>query len=451
MRQRRLLRYHGLKRGRVRQTWNKYNLFNIAGLQVRESLFGKTFFQQKWKAKAMTRAYHGEHIPERQWERMFSKKFQTVINMNPQYMAANDGSEEAAGRGSGRKQLGEEKTSALHMLTPHMQMTYAPQERRLDIAVFRALFASSARQARQFVIHGAVTVNGKKMRHPGYLLNPGDLFQVDPVRVMLATGLKKEKAPPNKALKATPEEEESEEPVDEEESSPAEPAAAPAEPLDPHAAHQAMIQELNRLRLHAKTIVDAQQIGAKHKKALRQFMSNVKEAMAKARKIDPARISPKAGSSDTKLVDDLTDALAAFELGLPDKKETKPAPAAEEKAEAPAAEEKAEAPVGPVTAAVLAHKSNIRLNRDEEKILQRLLEQERENPYDPSKPYLTPWKPRPYMAPFAFIPRYLEVNQNICAAVYLRHPVARPGRSEVPSPFPHVIGQLAFNWYLRRR
>jgi hypothetical protein len=58
--------------------------------------------------------------------------------------------------------------------------------------------------------------------------------------------------------------------------------------------------------------------------------------------------------------------------------------------------------------------------------------------------------PRRYMPAFAFIPRYLEVNQNICAAVYLRHPVARPGQSEVPSPFPPHLQQLAYNWYLRR-
>lgn len=40
-------------------------------------------------------------------------------------------------------------------------MVYAPAERRLDTAIFRALFASSTRQARQFVVHGYVKVNGK--------------------------------------------------------------------------------------------------------------------------------------------------------------------------------------------------------------------------------------------------------------------------------------------------
>lgn len=99
---------------------------------------------------------------------------------------------------------------------------------------------------------------------------------------------------------------------------------------------------------------------------------------------------------------------------------------------------------------------------DEKVVLPTILEQStaafrealaraRENPIESDKPYATPWEPRPYMSAFAFIPRYLEVNHTICSAVYLRHPVARPGLAEVPSPFPADNLQLAFNWYLRRR
>lgn len=87
----------------------------------------------------------------------------------------------------------------------------------------------------------------------------------------------------------------------------------------------------------------------------------------------------------------------------------------------------------------------------ERKLLQDALRRAEENPFDRTKPYRTPWEPREYMSAFAFIPRYLEVNQNICSAVYLRHPVARPGLAEVPTPFHAETSQLAFNWYLRRR
>lgn len=167
---------------RVRQTWNKYNLYILSRLGRDPNIrpFDKTFFQQKWAAKAITRGYHGEHIKERQWERMFSRRLLSVVDMDPAYMAKNDGSEQAAGRGSGRDAPPQSESQALverppdgggrrgtdqklPTRTPYMQMTFAPMERRLDIAVFRALFASSARQARQFVVHGAVKVNGKKV------------------------------------------------------------------------------------------------------------------------------------------------------------------------------------------------------------------------------------------------------------------------------------------------
>jgi hypothetical protein len=88
---------------------------------------------------------------------------------------------------------------------------------------------------------------------------------------------------------------------------------------------------------------------------------------------------------------------------------------------------------------------------EDREALREALEEARQNPVDPTKPYATPWRPRPFMSAFAFIPRYLEVNQNICAAVYLRHPVARPGLAEVPTPFGETVNQLAFTWYLRRR
>ena len=90
---------------------------------------------------------------------MFSRRLKSVIPMDPEYLAKNDGSLESAGRGSG---IEKERPAPRQPATPYMQMAFAPLERRLDTAIFRALFASSARQARQFVVHGAVKVNGKK-------------------------------------------------------------------------------------------------------------------------------------------------------------------------------------------------------------------------------------------------------------------------------------------------
>ena len=49
-------------------------------------------------------------------------------------------------------------------------------ELRIDNAVFRAGFASSRNQARQFVRHGHITVNGKRVTIPSYLLRQGDVI-----------------------------------------------------------------------------------------------------------------------------------------------------------------------------------------------------------------------------------------------------------------------------------
>lgn len=82
--------------------------------------------------------------------------------MDHKLLAEGDGSEQAAGRGSGLDLPPNQKPKPFPR-TPYLNMTYAPTERRLDTAIFRALFASSTRQARQFVVHGYVKVNGKKV------------------------------------------------------------------------------------------------------------------------------------------------------------------------------------------------------------------------------------------------------------------------------------------------
>ena len=51
-------------------------------------------------------------------------------------------------------------------------------ERRLDAAVYRMKFVTTIFAARQFVSHGHVTVNGKKVKVPSYSLNDGDVIEV---------------------------------------------------------------------------------------------------------------------------------------------------------------------------------------------------------------------------------------------------------------------------------
>lgn len=49
-------------------------------------------------------------------------------------------------------------------------------ERRLDNVVYRLGFAGARQQARQWVLHGHLTVNGKKVNIPSYRVKPGEII-----------------------------------------------------------------------------------------------------------------------------------------------------------------------------------------------------------------------------------------------------------------------------------
>ncbi len=51
-------------------------------------------------------------------------------------------------------------------------------ESRLDNVVYRMGIASTRRQARQFVAHGHIVVNGKRVDVPSYRVEPGDVLEV---------------------------------------------------------------------------------------------------------------------------------------------------------------------------------------------------------------------------------------------------------------------------------
>jgi small subunit ribosomal protein S4 len=53
-------------------------------------------------------------------------------------------------------------------------------ELRLDNVVFRAGFAASRNQSRQFVRHGHILVNGKRVTIPSYAVRKGDVVEIAP-------------------------------------------------------------------------------------------------------------------------------------------------------------------------------------------------------------------------------------------------------------------------------
>jgi hypothetical protein len=282
------------------------------------------------------------------------------------------------------------------------------------------------------------------MIYPGYLLNPGDMFQVDPERVMFATGAPKDarerragrrirrKAKEIKEVAVEKGEDVQEvqaKEVLELTSSPA-PEAEDLDALD--SKRKVSKVDLKALLQKAKSILaEKDKAGgpsAKRKQELRAFSVSVRNAIGQVNRKSAEALDSAVSSLD----DELSTLLSNLSLSKPSKSTDASPPTSSE-----------------LTSSKSYTDSSI--TDEDHKALREALKEVRENPIDPTKPYATPWRPRPYMSAFAFIPKYLEVNQNICAAVYLRHPVARPGLAEVPTPFGQTVNQLAFTWYLRRR
>lgn len=310
------------------------------------------------------------------------------------------------------------------------------------------------------------------MIHPGYLLNPGDMFQVEPERVLFGTGAWKrleleeryfDSLPPAQAAEVrkelygdgesrsarVPREEqndEEEEKEDEEESTQSLEQTLEdldlndteeVEASDPQAA---MKKQLQSLRRRAKELITDPPAGTKvtgsRKQELRAFGKALKSHLSRASSVTPSTL------------DDLEMQLQSITERIEQSSETsKRARATASSTLPPDTSSETQTSRTP-SAAVIALATAQDSIPQEKQILPL---PRATNIADYNKPYATPWRPRDYLPAFAFIPRYLEVNQNICSAVYLRHPVCKPGLAEVPTPFSPETMQLAFNYYLRRR
>ena len=59
-------------------------------------------------------------------------------------------------------------------------------ERRLDAVVYRAKFVATVFAARQFINHGHIRVNGRRVNIPSYLVRPNDIVEVKEASRQLA-------------------------------------------------------------------------------------------------------------------------------------------------------------------------------------------------------------------------------------------------------------------------
>jgi ribosomal protein S4 len=462
---------NSLSRGRVRASWNKYNLFNLYK-KGRVGFQGQNLYQQKWTAKQETRAYHGEHMTEKRFQADFSQKLESVAHLDASLRGENN------------------------ITTPVPLQTYAVLEKRLDFAVFRSMFASSIRHARQFILHGYVQVNGIRIRQPGYTLAPGDIFSVKPEKVLTALGatkpsvkqatkvdnvqiskwneyVSKAKNNPKAVWDAQSEKKKLGKELDEEEEK-----AMRTRVFNFNNKLEAQMLKAQKEFTKSKVLKDVLSLGIKTEvptvatfdivsgdaaeKALKLFQKaitapgfDVETLKTKSEKeiealvFDALNNDKQAARSDSekKVFSEIKQLVASVQsIHWEDLRKASEARKIDANAK--------EIPYDPEWANKLSFHQRV----DTSKALENESSVKVDLPWqkglfgrqEPSKPYFTPWKVRPFIAPFAILPSHIEISFETCHAVYLRDPVALPGKSEVISPFGLPVHQRAYMWYTRR-
>lgn len=463
---------YSLARGRIRASWNKYNLFNLYK-KGRISFQTKNLYQQKWTAKQETRAYHGEHLTESRLQTNFSQKLESVAQLD------------ASLRG---------ETSET---TPVLLQTYAVLEKRLDFALFRAMFASSVRQARQFILHGNVYVNDLKITQPGYQLKPGDVFHCNPEKALLALGTTKPSLKNSvqvtkvqiikwneyvKRAKANPRQ------VWEEQK---------------ERNWNKRLTDEDKLAIRSKALkinaaIDAEMLAKQKEVTNLQILSTVLSLGLKTEQVSIDTFTPYFTKETAKYAVDLYNKAIAVKDLTPEALQGKTTAsslvdpvsavfAKWENTDRSAAEKKESSTIKQILASLKNnHLEDIRSSHEVKKVdpesneipyssdwadhlkmhsipdFKQILEKEHtakiDLPFqkglfgreDNKKPYFTPWKLRPFMAPFAILPSHIEISFETCHAVYMRDPVAYPGYSEVISPFALPVHERAYMWYVNR-
>jgi ribosomal protein S4 len=463
---------------------NKYNVFNAIRWK-KANRFG-TLYQQLFKAKQETRSYHGENLTDTQFKNIFRTELNTV---NPLQSA---------------------KDRQQQLETPYALQTFVAVERRLDTAVFRALFASSVRQAAQFIRRGAVRVNGVRVRHPSFPLKAGDVFAVEPERALEALGRKK------------PSIDESVKLVNRHISK----FNKYIDKCHKHPETMWRRREINRRRnprrfnlLSARAAKKNEALNSTNRKEMNEKIQAV-TALNVFKSIvahEPYFIANGTLPTYTTNTQEFDKSLSVIQLvtGKSASKKASEAPETDKaNAEVPQAtqEQASEERIKELTGQYFGDTASAGNRSDVKKLIQGIIQLRQEDirhehmarmrrvgeipkeKYDPnwvsrlpakvplvdanaakenmesilpirlpfgqgklygladqSKPYFTPWSPRQFIAPFAVLPHHIEVSFATCHAVYMRDPVARPGQSELISPLPLDMHERARMWYYRRR
>lgn len=474
---RRAQNLNSLVRGRIRPSMNKHNLFNLYK-KNKPNFRVMTLYQQKWASKQETRGYHGEHVKESRWQSLFEKKLEGVAQLD------------ASLKGNVPS-------------TPMVLQTFAPLEKRLDYAIFRALFSSSVRQSKKFILNGHVKVNGVVIKHPSFTLSPGDVFSVDPERVLEALGTKKPslkesyKVDKFQVIKW-------QNYVNEVKSNP---RKVWEKKLDKQKKLNSLYKNYNVDGILTENSLAATDLAERNKNMQDYKFQKMKEIQNSidrksilkdiirtipfdsTEKIENAdnfkkqfgeKLSAKAfqiyQQLPTKITKIATDSELSTELNkiVPTYKEGKPVgefyddtnfkkirsqlselhteyleKIRQDFAEKPLSQDEL---IKIWSENLKKHPALPPLSEVEEKgsyFLRLPWQRGMHGLFDPSKSYFTPWKPRQFLPVFSVLPKHIEISFSTCHAVYLRDPVARPGESEVISPFDEDIHERSYMYYVK--
>jgi len=153
------------------QSWNPKNLYNLwrrsLGAKVSATDYTrttKTLFQQRWAAKQLVRAYHGDYINEKTFKRWYLPANLPDVRLTASLRDDSLLLTKWANKASAvEKELKRRDEEASKGLAPVGSLMFSEVERRIDVVIFRSCLAHSVYEARRMVVHGNVLLNGNKV------------------------------------------------------------------------------------------------------------------------------------------------------------------------------------------------------------------------------------------------------------------------------------------------
>lgn len=163
--------YDSLLRGRLTTDNDLPHIFNYYKYTP-DRTRNSTIFQQLFASKRNIRSYHGEHLNEKQFRNNWVPTMHAVSKL------------------SSKENLTSDKIDIASTIfeTPYQMQAVSFLEKRLDVAIYRALLAPSVRVARYIILSKGCTVNDVYITDPNYKLKPDDFVKCDPEKVIKYLG-----------------------------------------------------------------------------------------------------------------------------------------------------------------------------------------------------------------------------------------------------------------------